>query len=91
MPMHKHILVKGRVQGVGFRYFVQTKAAQQNIKGWVKNLQDGNVEIEAEGSEKDLELFTEEIRKGSPFSHVDSLETDEKETHNEYSSFDIVY
>ncbi|MCD7036499.1 acylphosphatase [Metabacillus sp. GX 13764] len=89
--MHKHILVKGRVQGVGFRYFVQTKAAQQNIKGWVKNLQDGNVEIEAEGSEKDLELFTEEIRKGSPFSHVDSLETAEKETLKEYSSFDIVY
>ena len=46
-----HYLVKGRVQGVGFRWFVQREAAEIGLRGWVRNTEDGHVEIVAAGTE----------------------------------------
>ena len=58
-----HLIVHGRVQGVGFRYYVQEKAHLYGIRGWVKNRFDGTVEIEAEGEEENLRLFLESVRR----------------------------
>ena len=48
------VIVSGRVQGVGFRYFVEDIAADMKITGWVRNLPDGTVEIDAEGEEDEI-------------------------------------
>jgi acylphosphatase len=62
--------VSGRVQGVGFRYFVRFEAARFGLTGWVCNLPDGNVELEAQGTESAVDSFLREIEKGTPLSHV---------------------
>jgi acylphosphatase len=59
-----HLLIGGRVQGVGFRYFVHQKAKDLGITGWVKNTPDGKVEIEASGNENNLAAFTDWMKIG---------------------------
>ncbi len=68
-----HILVEGRVQGVGFRWSALRKAKELNIYGYVRNLPDGNVEIWAEGEENHLETFLAWCRQGPPAAHVINL------------------
>ena len=69
--------VTGRVQRVGFRWFVQQAASRCGIKGSVKNLTDGRVEFSAQGDPQQMTLFLEEVRQGPAGSRVDSLETSE--------------
>ena len=52
--IRKHFFFKGRVQGVGFRYRAQNAASLYSVTGWVKNLYDGSVEMEAQGTEEDI-------------------------------------
>jgi acylphosphatase len=59
-----HLIVSGRVQGVGFRYFAQFKAREYNIFGWVRNTPDGKLEIEAEGEPEQLQTFIDWIKIG---------------------------
>ncbi|MFW2487121.1 acylphosphatase [Clostridium chromiireducens] len=67
------ITVSGRVQGVGFRYFVQLTACRLNLTGWCKNLMDGNVQIEVQGVEKDINSFISMIKVGNNFSRADNM------------------
>lgn len=67
-------IVKGRVQGVGFRYFVYDLAHQYGLKGFVRNLWNGDVEVAAEGDDELLRQFLERLRKGPRFGHVDNVE-----------------
>ena len=60
-----HIIVSGKVQGVGYRYFSQMKAVQYGVTGWAKNLSDGSVEILAIGTNDELEPFIEDLRVGN--------------------------
>jgi acylphosphatase len=64
------IIVRGKVQGVGFRYYSQKKAAEFDVKGFVKNQPDGSVYIEAEGKTIDLETFVDWCRKGPMWAKV---------------------
>jgi acylphosphatase len=79
--MEKKILyrihVRGRVQGVGFRWSAVREAKIRGIKGIVKNLPDGSVYIEAEGSAKQLKGFIDWCNRGPGFGHVDSVTVDE--------------
>ena len=84
------IRVEGYVQGVGFRYFVKTIADGYGIKGYVKNLYTGEVEIEAEGEKDFVQKFVEEIKKGSSLSQIRSLHVDYLEDKSDYSKFEIV-
>jgi len=68
-----HYLVKGRVQGVGFRWFVQREASEIGLKGWVRNTDDGCVEIVAVGDAEDLAELKGALRKGSRGSRVDAV------------------
>lgn len=86
-----HLTVFGRVQGVGFRYFSQMKAVQYGIRGWVRNCDDGSVEMIAEGTEENLQLFLEDVRRGNPFSTVDDIAIKEMEKTDGYHSFKIKY
>jgi acylphosphatase len=72
-----HYLVKGRVQGVGFRWFVHHEAAELGLRGWVRNTDEGDVEIVAAGSAEDLAELKDALRKGSRGSRVDAVIEDE--------------
>ncbi len=72
-----HFLVKGRVQGVGFRWFVQREAAELGLLGWVKNTDQGHVEIVAAGEPDLLAELKTALRKGSRGSRVDTVLEDE--------------
>lgn len=67
------IKVFGRVQGVGFRFNTQYLADHFNLTGWVKNCEDGTVEIEAQGQESDIEAFKMKIQQGNRFIKVKDI------------------
>ena len=69
----KHFLVKGRVQGVGFRWFVHREAAEIGLKGWVKNTDEGHVEVVAAGDAEQLAELQAALQKGSRGSRVDAV------------------
>jgi acylphosphatase len=69
----RHFLVKGRVQGVGFRWFVHREAAEIGLRGWVKNTDEGHVEAVAAGLPEGLAELREAIHKGSRGSRVDAV------------------
>ena len=71
--MVRHYLVKGRVQGVGFRWFVHREAAGLNLRGWVRNTEDGHVEVVAAGTPEDLAELRQALNKGSRGSRVDTV------------------
>jgi acylphosphatase len=72
-----HYLVKGRVQGVGFRWFVHQEAAELGLRGWVRNTDQGHVEIVAAGKPEELTDLKDALRKGSRGSRVDAVEEQE--------------
>jgi acylphosphatase len=71
----RHLLVRGRVQGVGFRWFARETAGSLGLTGWVRNREDGSVEAEAEGGAGTLDEFVRRLRDGCPSARVDSIET----------------
>ena len=71
--MVEHTLIKGRVQGVGFRWFVQREAAELGLDGWVRNTDAGDVEIVASGDEEQLAELRAILHKGSRGSRVDAV------------------
>lgn len=83
------ITVHGRVQGVGFRYFVKQVAAKWGVKGFVKNLYDGSVYILAVADTHVLESFCQDVEKGNSFSRVKELQIYKEETTNRYHDFEI--
>ena len=68
-----HYLVKGRVQGVGFRWFVHREAAEIGLRGWVRNTEDGHVEVLAAGEPDQLKDLALALGKGSRGSRVDAV------------------
>ena len=68
-----HFLIKGRVQGVGFRWFVHREASELGLRGWVRNTEDGDVEVVASGSATDLAELRASLRRGPRGSRVDNL------------------
>ena len=89
--MVRHYIVKGRVQGVGFRWFVHREAGVRGLKGWVRNTDAGEVEVMVAGNLEKLDELRAELERGSRGSRVDSvqeLELDEAMAHN-LESFQI--
>ena len=72
--MVRYFLVKGRVQGVGFRWFVHREAAALDLRGWVRNTESGHVEVVAAGDEANIERLHALLAKGSRGSRVDVIE-----------------
>ena len=68
-------VIEGRVQGVGFRYFVRQAAMGMELVGWVRNLSDGRVELMAEGTRKDCEYLLKLVKQGPSMSEVSRIET----------------
>jgi acylphosphatase len=71
-----HALVKGRVQNVGFRMFVLQAAERLRLSGWVQNLPDGGVELEAEGDDQAIDALIAQVRQGPRMARVDEMRVD---------------
>ena len=84
-----HIWVNGRVQGVGFRAFVQEVAARLGLTGWVRNLGSDSVETVAEGHRSLLVHFRDEVQRGPHAAHVDSARVEWESATGEFRWFDV--
>lgn len=82
-------IVEGRVQGVGFRYYVSRKAQELGVNGWVRNRWDGSVELEAEAGPEVLAQFLQAVRKGPRGAFVSDLKLEWGEADGRYNSFKI--
>ncbi len=85
------IKVYGKVQGVGFRYYTLRQANKLGVKGWVRNVQDGTVEIVAQGDPASLDRLSAAVKQGSPASKVKRIHVEEIDGMNRYSSFQVKY
>ncbi|HEX4191570.1 MAG TPA: acylphosphatase [Stellaceae bacterium] len=74
MTVAMHLDIAGKVQGVGFRFFVTRSAQHQGLRGWVRNRLDGNVEALLIGEEAAVAAVTEQCRRGPPMGRVDHLD-----------------
>lgn len=86
-----HFQIRGRVQGVGFRYFARREALRLGLRGWVRNCTDGSVESVAIGSGDQVDLFEQALRKGPIGSGVGSVQRYEMKGTTSAESFEIVY
>lgn len=77
-PAAFYALVKGRVQGVGFRYSTVREAQRLRINGWVRNTITGDVEVWAEGSSEKLALLQTWLKRGPQLARVDALNIEER-------------
>ncbi|MCB4790478.1 MAG: acylphosphatase [Elusimicrobia bacterium] len=84
-----HAIVKGSVQGIGYRWFVQKTANNLNLTGWVRNLSNGDVELEAEGERKTLDEFLKSLNYGHKWAQVTEIETQWLQNENSYRDFEI--
>jgi len=73
----RRFVISGRVQGVGFRYFVQSVAVRESLSGWVRNLDDGRVETAAAGDKDAMERFERAIRQGPSSARVEHVVVDD--------------
>jgi len=84
-----HCVISGKVQGVCFRAWTADQATNLGIKGWVRNLADGRVEVIGQGDEDKLQEFKKRLLTGSPMSQVEHVECNEIEDEQIYTSFEI--
>lgn len=89
MHVRLHIVVQGLVQGVGFRYFVYHHATKLGLAGWVRNLFNGDVEIEVEGERSLLEIFLVEVKIGPRSAHIKDLHIEWQPYEDKYAAFEI--
>ena len=85
------LFVTGRVQGVFFRQSLKAKSIQNNIFGWVKNLQDGRVECLLQGTEENISTLIQWAHTGPANSIVQNVEIHVEKFDNEFTKFDVLY
>ena len=86
----RRYIVKGRVQRVGFRFFVEHAAQREGIQGYVRNQHDGSVEIVAEGDAEALQRFEMAVRRGPAGARVDDVDTIEVEPSSRFAGFRVM-
>ena len=85
------LFVTGRVQGVFFRQSLKAKSIQNDVFGWVKNLQDGRVECLLEGNEKNISVLVKWANSGPANAIVENIEVHNEKFDNEFTKFDVLY
>ena len=84
-----YAIAQGQVQGVGFRYFIQTLARTLHLTGWVRNMRNGMVEMELQGEESDLHQALRRIQRGDRFIQVSDLHTKTLPLHPQERQFRV--
>ena len=90
MNKQVHIYYSGAVQGVGFRFAVESAASSLGLTGWVKNLRDGRVEVIAEGSEAALNEFLNKIKKRMQ-RYISDADISWQEATDEFKEFEVAF
>jgi acylphosphatase len=85
----RRFVVSGRVQGVGFRYFIQDTARREGITGYVRNLSDGRVEAVAEGDDESLRRLEVALRRGPSHARVEGVDVDVIPSTGTFLGFDV--
>ena len=88
--MKKHLLISGKVQGVGFRHWLYVKAIEKNIHGWVKNKITGEVEALLVGNDDDVKVLIKQCARGPSFSNVTQVKIQDYQQDYSKKSFDIL-
>ena len=88
--MKKHIIISGKVQGVGFRYWLYKAAIRRKINGWVKNKISGDVEALLIGNDVDINNLISLCKKGPPSSKVTKVKVQNHQDEYLKKSFDII-
>jgi len=91
MTAQLHVIVSGRVQGVAFRYFVEQRAVELGLTGWVRNLYDGRVEVLAEGERPTLERLLDELRLGPRMARIENVDLEWRPYTGEFPDFRISF
>jgi len=86
-----HLIISGLVQGVGYRWFVMRKAEEYNLKGYVRNLYNGDVEVEVEGYKPMIVDFVKELKVGPRAAHVTEVKIRWGKYENRYKDFQIKF
>lgn len=86
-----HIKIRGRVQGVGFRYFAERRASELNVVGFVRNLPEGEVEVLAQADSVVLESFCLSLREGPSFARVEDLRIEDVPVDPDLRDFRVRY
>jgi len=89
MGKRVHIIIRGRVQGVGFRFFVRDRARQLTLSGWVRNRADGGVEVVAEGKDRCLQQLVALCNNGPFGAIVRDMTVEWQESSGEFPNFVI--
>ncbi|MBX7256102.1 MAG: acylphosphatase [Candidatus Hydrogenedentes bacterium] len=84
-----HVTIRGRVQGVGFRYATYREANALGLTGWVRNAYDGSVEAEFAGPKESLDLMLGWCREGPPYARVSDVEVEWRDSDSKYVRFEI--
>ena len=85
-----HAFVQGRVQGVGFRFFIYQTGLNLQLYGWVRNRINGKVEILAEGSREKLDTLLKETRKGPQMAQIVKVDVEWQKSQNDLPPFTIL-
>ena len=85
-----HLVIRGRVQGVGFRWTTKRIAQGYDVSGWVRNLPDGRVELQVSGEDQEVEAFMRAIRESTLGGHIAAERAAELEIPNPFKGFRIV-
>jgi acylphosphatase len=88
-PARLHILIAGFVQGVGFRAYVQSMAAEMTLTGWVRNTGEGEVEVLAEGPQNELVVLLSQLQRGPRAARVVSLNHTWEKPTGEFNRFSL--
>lgn len=89
--VRRHVFLYGRVQMVGFRYYIIRLAERHGMKGFVRNLPDGSLEIVIEGEQERVSTFIAEAKKGPPAARVEKTEVINEKPAEEFDSFTVRY
>lgn len=85
-----HVLIEGRVQGVGFRFYSKEQALKLGLTGWVRNTFDGNVEAYAEGLKDDLEIWITHLQRGPRSAFVTNIKKEWSTAQGKFRNFQVV-
>lgn len=87
--LQKHLYISGRVQGVGFRHFIKTEAKKIGLKGWVKNMTDGRVEMVIAGRKQDVKKMLKLAEQGPRWANVEHIEIFNEEYDSDLDVFRV--
>jgi acylphosphatase len=89
MRVARRLLISGRVQGVGFRWFAHDAARREGVTGWVRNLPDGRVEAYVEGDAESVTRVERALRQGPAGARIDNVYVDVEDASGAYKDFSI--